>query len=150
MYHVHPNRSTVHECKGLGLSKNFNNKVYSTTQWYILYNMVTKNHVDLCLQGHGDLCICGSQILLKFYCFLMILWILIRHLVWTCLLAYMLEVLACASIRYCTSYNLRMNMIGNVECTDFLLLNHPPTLPNSNSGAAVHLPGHLTYPTILQ
>ncbi len=49
MYHIYPNRSTVHECKGLG------------ARLLIHIFTVNRNHMDLSLQGSGNLLMCGSQ-----------------------------------------------------------------------------------------
>ena len=47
--------------QGLGYASiNFNNKAYRPVPTIRIY-MVNRNHMDLCLQGSGDLRKCGSQ-----------------------------------------------------------------------------------------
>ncbi len=47
--------------QGLGCTSiNFNNKACRPVPTICIY-MVNRNRVDLCLQGSGDLCMCGSQ-----------------------------------------------------------------------------------------
>ena len=61
-YRVCPNWSTVRECKlELGCTSiNFNNKPCRPVPTIRIYT-VNRNRVDLCLQGSGDLRMCGSQ-----------------------------------------------------------------------------------------
>ena len=43
--------------------KNFNNKAYCLVPTTVVYMHIygSRNHMDPCLQGSGDLCMCGSQ-----------------------------------------------------------------------------------------
>ncbi len=51
-----------HKCKALigCTSKNFNNKVCRPMPTTVVYSG-NRNHINLCLQGSGDLRMCGSQ-----------------------------------------------------------------------------------------
>ncbi len=63
-YRICPNKSAVHECKGLGARlTDVNNKACHPVPTTVVYMHIygTRNHVDLCLQENGDLRMCDSQ-----------------------------------------------------------------------------------------
>ncbi len=59
MVYVLNNRSAVHECKGLGALRLLMSTIKPVVR-YLQYT-VSRNRVDLCLHGNGDLRMCGSQ-----------------------------------------------------------------------------------------